>query len=449
MRILGLDVGEKRIGVARVDTSVKIAVPVGTVAADDDKWAQLARLSRLYDTTFFVLGLPRSNEGNETAQSLYVRNFAKDLTEKIPGARIKFQDESLTSVEAEKRLKARKKSYEKGEIDAEAATIILQDFIENYHEQSADAPTKPKDTNLIKKSTDKAMLKTKKLKHKLLVIPPIIVILILFAVGGVLLIKKYRAKLRAEEYAKQEAEMVPEVFNFTIVPGDTLMSIRKKLLTAGYANDEITAALDAHYDFAMLADKPANASLEGYLMGETHEFYKSDTVSKIIETFLAGTEQVIEENNLKTAFAARGLSLHEGIILASILQKEAKTPDMPTIAGIIYNRLEIGQKLGIDSTIKYYVDLIDPDRQTYTDNATILRINSCYNTNEAYGNAGLPCGPISNPSLAALTAAANPTDSSYLYFLTGDDGTMYYGSTAAQHEQNRYRYCKVRCNIAL
>ena len=79
----------------------------------------------------------------------------------------------------------------------------------------------------------------------------------------------------------------------------------------------------------------------------------------------------------------------------------------------------------------------------------ILRINSCYNTNEAYGNAGLPCGPISNPSLAALTAAANPTDSSYLYFLTGDDGTMYYGSTAAQHEQNRYRYCKVRCNIAL
>ena len=130
MRVIGLDVGEKRIGVAKADSSTRIAVPVGFYTVDGSEWQKIARIANINSTNFFVLGLPRSNEGNETKQSLYVRNFAKMLIEKIPGARIKFQDESFTSVEAEERLKSRKRSYEKGEIDAEAAAIILQDFLE-------------------------------------------------------------------------------------------------------------------------------------------------------------------------------------------------------------------------------------------------------------------------------------------------------------------------------
>ena len=125
MRIIGLDVGEKRIGVARVDSDTKIAVPMGFINVDGSEWQEIARIANVNNTSFFVLGLPRSNEGNETAQSLYVRNFAKVLTSKIPGAKIRLQGESLTSVMAEERLKRRKKRYEKGEIDAEAATIIL------------------------------------------------------------------------------------------------------------------------------------------------------------------------------------------------------------------------------------------------------------------------------------------------------------------------------------
>ena len=84
MRILSLDVGEKRIGVARADTSTKIAIPVKTISVDGTELEEIARLSRLYSTNFLVLGLPRSNEGNETAQSVYVRNFARTLGEKIP-----------------------------------------------------------------------------------------------------------------------------------------------------------------------------------------------------------------------------------------------------------------------------------------------------------------------------------------------------------------------------
>ena len=137
MRVIGLDVGEKRIGVAKADTNIRIATPVGFFNVDGTEWAMIDRIAKMNNTNFFVLGLPRSNEGNETKQSMFVRQFAKKLTEKIPNAKVRFQDESLTSVQAEERLKMRKKAYEKGDIDAEAATIILQDFVEHYKEESA------------------------------------------------------------------------------------------------------------------------------------------------------------------------------------------------------------------------------------------------------------------------------------------------------------------------
>jgi cell division protein YceG involved in septum cleavage len=73
-------------------------------------------------------------------------------------------------------------------------------------------------------------------------------------------------------------------------------------------------------------------------------------------------------------------------------------------------------------------------------------IDSCYNTRR-YG--GLPCGPIANPGLSALLAVAEPSDTSYLYFLTGDDGLMYYGYTEAEHIQNIQSYCQNLCNVAL
>ena len=108
MRVLGLDVGEKRIGVAKVDSDTRIAVPIGFIPVDGSEWQEIGRYLRLNGTSFVVIGLPRSNEGNETAQSVYVRNFAKNLVEKMPEVKIRFQDESLTSVVAEERLKSRK-----------------------------------------------------------------------------------------------------------------------------------------------------------------------------------------------------------------------------------------------------------------------------------------------------------------------------------------------------
>ncbi|MBR3386149.1 endolytic transglycosylase MltG [Candidatus Saccharibacteria bacterium] len=458
MKIIGLDVGEKRIGVARVDSDTRIAVPVGYILADEKKWQEINRIARLNNTNFFVLGLPRSNEGNETKQTEYVRGFARELVTRMPDAKVRFQDESLTSVEAEQRLKMRKKKYEKGEIDAEAASIILQDFVESFaknpHGQGSELSKEIMRQQSVplavtKKAADKIVLESKKVSHKLrnaLIISPIVLIIVLLGVTAVL---KYRDHVRAEreaEYRRQEAEMVAEVFNFTVRPGETIYDIKKELMNIGYSETEVDAGLAAQYDFEMLKDRPAGATLEGYLYGETHEFYKGAAVKEIIKTFLAGMEKVVRDYDLENKFAARGLTLYEGITLASVVQKEASPAEQPTVAQVFLKRLAMGMTLGSDVTVSYALDTVDPERLIYKDNAAALKIDSCYNTRLF---AGLPCGPISNPGLTALMAVAEPSDTDYLYFLTGDDGLMYYSSTESEHSYNAATYCKVLCNVSL
>ena len=436
MRVIGLDVGEKRIGVARADSETRIAVPVGFLLVDGSEWQKLAQIAQINGANTFVVGLPRSNEGNETAQSAYVRNFARVLTEKLPGIKVVFQDESLTSVVAEERLKTRKQTYDKGEIDAEAATIILQDFLEKPQ-------TNGVETSLTEDENGKK--KSKKLT-KILSAVIILVVLALLGTAGILWIKDYRAKQRAEEYARQEAAMQADVFDFTILPGETIYDIKAKFIELGYSSTEVEEAFNANYDFAFLKGRPAGATLEGYLFGETHEFHTGTPVKDILEKFLEGMGEVIKENNLEARYAAHGLSLFDGITLASIVQKEAHGDDQPTVAQVFYSRMNYGMLLGSDVTVAYALDTVDPNRVTYTDNTSALTVDSCYNT-RLY--AGLPCGPISNPGLSALLAVAEPSDTAYLYFLTGDDGLMYYSYTEEEHNQNVYSHCQNLCNVSL
>lgn len=454
MRILGLDVGEKRIGVAKADSSTRIAVPVGFVEVDGSEWQKIARIANVQGTKFFVIGLPRSNDGNETQQSLYARNFAKALLRRMPEAKIRMQDESLTSVLAEERLKNRGKPYAKGDIDAEAAAIILQDFLESLGHsviETEEVDTVAKQagkSNQGSKQAGKAK-PAKKSKHRTAKwISGIagLVALVLIATGAVLLWQREERRRAYAEWAAAEEAKQAETFTFTIRPGETIYDVKKNLIAAGYTETEVNEALAYDYDFGFLQGRPEGASLEGYLFGETHEFYTTATATEVIGKFLEGTEQVIQENNLEELFAAQGLTLHEGFILASVVQKEAAAPDMPTVAQVFLSRLKYGIPLGSDVTVSYALDTIDPDRETYTDNASALKVDSCYNT-RLY--AGLPCGAISNPGLPALLAVANPTDTNYLYFLTGDDGKMYYSYTEAEHVQNATRYCPELCEVSL
>ena len=496
MRIIGLDVGEKRIGVAKADSDTRIAIPSGFIVVDGSEWQEIAKIAKLNNTSFYVLGLPRSNEGNETAQTVYVRQFAMTLAKKLPEAKIRFQDESFTSVEAESRLKERKKKYGKGDIDAEAASIILQDFIEGFKEnnkidkndekekgdkeddKNSTKPTSPEkkvekivekfgesSKNVAKKEADKLAFGVKKARlrskniRRALIISPIFLVVVLLGLTTVFKIRDFIRQQREEENARIEAEMKAATFNFTIRPGETLSDIKKHLLAVdrngestdeervpNYTEAEIEDAFNAHYDFDFMDARPEGASLEGYLYPETYNFYSKSSVKDVLTVFIEKMGETIRGYNLAERYLMRGLTLHDGVTLASIVQKESPSGEQPTVAQVFLTRLDLGMTLGSDVTVSYALDLLDPNREIYSDNAAALAVDSCYNT-RIY--SGLPCGPISNPGLSALLAVAEPSDTSYLYFLTGDDGMMYYSSTEYEHTQNIYSHCQELCNVSL
>lgn len=129
--IVCLDVGEKRIGVAVGDSGIRIAVPFETIDVDGNEIAEIAQIIIKERADVLVIGYPRNQSGETTKQTIYVEEFANKLVDIAP--KIEFQDESLTSVIAEQQLKSYNRPYSKGDIDAQAATIILQDYLEaNY-----------------------------------------------------------------------------------------------------------------------------------------------------------------------------------------------------------------------------------------------------------------------------------------------------------------------------
>jgi putative Holliday junction resolvase len=126
--ILALDVGTVRIGVARASTIARLASPLTTLANDAAFAASLSKLIDDESAVKLIVGLPRNLSGEDTPQTQYVRDFMTSLEDdiKLP---IAWQDEALTSNKAEHELQARGKLYTKGDIDALAATYILEDYL--------------------------------------------------------------------------------------------------------------------------------------------------------------------------------------------------------------------------------------------------------------------------------------------------------------------------------
>lgn len=126
--LLALDVGDKRIGLAMADPQVRIAVPFGWLERSETTLVELAELLLRHEIGTVVIGYPRNQSGEPTQQTAAVEAFVAELAELELDARLVYQDESLTSVQAEQRLG--RKVRHRGEIDAEAASIILQDYME-------------------------------------------------------------------------------------------------------------------------------------------------------------------------------------------------------------------------------------------------------------------------------------------------------------------------------
>lgn len=129
--VLALDVGEKRIGVAAADGSVPIARTLGVVEVDGNELKGILRHIIDEKAGLVVVGYPRNQSGEATAQTTFVEEFTERLRQ-VTDVPYTFQDESLTSVLAEQRLQSYGKPYTKGDIDALAAALILQDYLEQH-----------------------------------------------------------------------------------------------------------------------------------------------------------------------------------------------------------------------------------------------------------------------------------------------------------------------------
>ncbi len=154
---------------------------------------------------------------------------------------------------------------------------------------------------------------------------------------------------------------------------------------------------------------------EGYLFPKTYDLEKEAHPREIVATLIDQYEQ--ETEGLDLTFAReRGLSLHEIMTVASLVEKEARLPEEQVLmAAVIYNRIDMGMPLQIDATVQYAL----PQRKESLTNQD-LKYPSPYNT---YQQIGLPPGPIASPGLSAIKAALSPADVDYIYYvLASTDG---------------------------
>jgi UPF0755 protein len=211
-----------------------------------------------------------------------------------------------------------------------------------------------------------------------------------------------------------------------LVPeGYRLSQIEAAAANLGIPKTTFAAALAAPHSQSFLSTKPANVDLEGYLFPDSYEINASTTATQLVNTMLNNFGQRVGPEYTQ-AFAAEGLTLHQGLTLASIVEREVNIPaDRPIVAQIFLKRLGAGMPLGSDVTAQYASDLLGVSFD--------INVNSPYNTRRF---PGLPPGPICSPGLRSLDAAAHPATTDYLYFLTGKDGKDYFAKTYAEHQQN-------------
>lgn len=226
-----------------------------------------------------------------------------------------------------------------------------------------------------------------------------------------------------------------QTVKITINEGDTLTQIFKKLDENGVADFDALMDTAQNYDYSyypLVADIPSNPNrcfrLEGYLFPDTYEFYVDMKPQDAIGKFLRVGKSRITDS-MKSQASALGYSMYEILTVASIIEKEgANANEVSKIAAVIYNRLESGMKLQMDSSIYYIERHVKP----YI-SGDINRYNSYYNT---YKCSALPAGPISNPGMRTINAALNPADVDYLYFCHDENANYYYADTYEEHQEN-------------
>jgi UPF0755 protein len=260
-------------------------------------------------------------------------------------------------------------------------------------------------------------------------------------------------KLKPGEFTLRHTMSIDDMVHTLSVYSPQYISV---LIPEGWRSEQIAARLQSlgidsqsflqevrHPDpkflnASILADKPARASLDGYLFPNTYDVLLHATGKEVARQMVQQLDRVFTPA-LRAAARRHGMSIFQALTLASIVEREARSDgDRPLIAGVYYNRLKIGMKLDADPTVQYIQGSAKKWWPILTDQAANIAPGNPYNT---YTHAGLPPGPIANPGLASITAAVSPKPTSYLYFIAcpREHNKTVFATTLAQQTANQAR----------
>lgn len=250
-------------------------------------------------------------------------------------------------------------------------------------------------------------------------------------------------RLKAGDYCFNDAMTTADILG-KVVAGD--VDYRRFVLPEGYSIYQAAelleqkgyfkkdAFLEKCRDKALLGRYSIQAaSVEGYLYPATYNLPRNGNEEQLIDQMVGQFNKACA--GIKDGEGRSGLSRHDVVILASVIEKEAVSPEeKPLISSVFHNRLRIGMPLQSDPTAIYGVRAF-AGKVTKSD----IERRSPYNT---YLISGLPPGPIGNPGVAALKAALHPATTQYLYFVARKDGTHQFSRTLDEHNRAVNRYLK-------
>lgn len=256
------------------------------------------------------------------------------------------------------------------------------------------------------------------------------------------------AGIQAGSYQLSQGEPVGEVvrrllagdtqhdeLTLTFPEGFTLDQIAERVAARGIGTVALfkAAAVPGQFvnQFPFLSSIPAGRDLEGYLFPDTYRVFIDDEPADVIRRMLA----TFEQKALPGLTSLENRSTDDLVIMASIVEREVQTDDdMALVAGVLWQRNDDGVGLDADATVRYALD-----KPTGPLTVADLADDSPYNTRKF---RGLPPGPISNPGLRALQAAANPEPSDYYYYLNAPSGETIFSKTNDEHNVNKAKYLR-------
>jgi len=228
------------------------------------------------------------------------------------------------------------------------------------------------------------------------------------------------------EISKALTDLNKTSIPFSILPGWRLEEIAASLPTSGLSIDPqefLLLAYSPSDDLRIKIDLPAGTSLEGYLYPDIYQVSRDISLQSLFDQFLGRFNSTLP-TDLRSTLSKQGVSLHEAVTLASIVQREAVIrEERPLVASVFYNRLEAGMFLETDPTVQYSLGYQESSSTWWKSPLFFkdLEVNSPYNT---YQHPGLPPGPISNPDISSLVAVAYPAQTPYYYFRAKCDGSQ-------------------------